>query len=477
MKKKVISISLLSALILSVGCGSKGAVTETTPTGETETTAAQVEEYQFARFDGYEFRVLNADDIYSMHAKIDPGETNGDSLNDAEYERCRTLEDKMGIKFVETNFGVDNDVINEATKVVLAGDDTFDVMYIPARNLNSLSSEGYLNNLLDLKGLQLDREWWLDAYNAPSTIGGKLWSAASYSQLMIVDSVWSVYYNETIGEKLGLETPYNIVKEGKWTLDTIGTYMKAAATLNGDDSFDWNADGNCIYGIAVDHPQHLVTCAGERTIESVDGKLIFTAGSNRYYDVVSKIVSVFTENDGSVQYKHLAVGDDDPGHYIYTFEHERSLMMIGEIAKTNRMRSKDYSFGLLPMPKFDEAQENYIAKPFYGTPCLSIPITSPDPEKVAEISDALAYMSYTKVWNVFRKVTLEQKNLRNEDSIEMLDIIINSIVPDLPSIYGVGQDLEVAVKNVMMEGSDSVASVVASYENAIKTKLEEINSK
>ena len=27
-------------------------------------------------------------------------------------------------------------------------------------------------------------------------------------------------------------------------------------------------------------------------------------------------------------------------------------------AKTNRMRDKDYSFGVLPMPKYDEAQEN-----------------------------------------------------------------------------------------------------------------------
>ncbi|MFQ9149534.1 MAG: hypothetical protein ACLR5G_15305 [Eubacteriales bacterium] len=83
---------------------------------------------------------------------------------------------------------------------------------------------------------------------------------------MIIDSVWSVYYNETIGEKLGLDLPYQLVRDGKWTLDAIGTYMKSAASLNGDDSFTWNTDGHCVYGIAIDHPQHIVTCAGERTI-------------------------------------------------------------------------------------------------------------------------------------------------------------------------------------------------------------------
>lgn len=124
------------------------------------------------------------------------------------------------------------------------------MIFVPARNLNTLSSEGYLNNLLDLGGLKLDREWWLSSYNDPSVVNGKLWSAASYAQLMIIDSVWSVYYNETIGEKLGLDLPYQLVRDGKWTLDAIGTYMKSAASLNGDDSFTWNTDGHCVYGIA-----------------------------------------------------------------------------------------------------------------------------------------------------------------------------------------------------------------------------------
>lgn len=476
MKKRLLSLALLLALILPTACGETDGETKTNDTTDSQTTSAPVdEEYVFPRWDGKEFRVLNADDIYSMHAKIDPGVSNGDMLNDAEYNRCRALEDKTGVKFVETNKGVDDEVIAEAQKAILAGDDTYDVIFVPACHLNTLFSEGYLNNLLDLDVLKLDREWWLSSYNDPSVVNGKLWSAASYAQLMIIDSVWSVYYNETIGEKLGLDLPYQLVRDGKWTLDAIGTYMKSAASLNGDDSFTWNTDGYCVYGIAIDHPQHIVTCAGERTIESKDGKLVFTAGTSRYYSVISKIVNVFTENDGAAQYKRASVGDDDPGHYVYTFEHERSLMMIAEVSKTNRMRDKDYSFGLLPLPKYDENQENYIGKPFYGTPCLSIPVTVSDPGKVAEISDALAYLSYKDVWGVFRKVTLEQKNLRNEDSIEMLDILINSIVPDLPTIYNVGSDLEVAVKNVMMDGSDSVASVVASYEDAIKTKLDELN--
>ena len=252
--------------------------------------------------------------------------------------------------------------------------------------------------------------------------------------------------------------------------------MKAAASLNGDDSFAWNADGHSVYGIAMSIPDHIVTGAGERIIESEDGKLVFTSGTERYYNVVSKIANIFTQNNGLVFYKQSGYpSDDQPGHNVYTFEHERALMMLAEVAKTNRMRDKDYSFGLLPLPKYDENQENYIGKPFYGTPCLSIPVTVSEPDKVAEISDALAYLSYKDVWGVFRSVTLEQKNLRNDDSIEMLDILINSIVPDLTMIYGVGSEFEVAVRKAIMNGSDSVASIVASNESTIKTQLDKLN--
>ena len=478
---RFMSALLLAALLLSaVGCGNDSGPTgnsgsEDSSADNSETSTETAKSYEYADMGGREFRVLNAADIYSMHANIDRETTNGDMLNDAEYNRCRLLEEKMNIVFNETNQGVDNEVADTANRVLMAGEDAYDVIFMPARNLYSFLENGSLFNLLDFDELQLDEPWWLSNYNDPSILNGSLYAAASYSQLMIIDSVWSVYYNESIGENLGLDTPYSIVKDGNWTLDTMKTYLKAAANLNGDDSFSWNDSGSAIYGIALDHSQHILTCAGERIIESENGQLVFTAGTDRFYDVVSKITQVFTEDDGCAQYKHIPCGDDDPGHYIYTFEHERSLMMVAEVCKTNRMRDKNYSFGILPMPKYDEEQENYIGKPFYGTPCLTIPVTVKDPENVAAIADALAYLSYETVWPVFRKVTLEQKNLRNEESIEMLDIIINSIVPDLTTIYGVGSDFEIKIKDLVTAGDDSVSSVVASYKDKIQTELDKIN--
>ena len=90
-------VSLLLAAFLAVSslasCGdTSDQGGETTPSGDT-TSAEVKEEYTFSKaYDGQEIRVLNCDDIFSMHARVDTQETTGDALNDAQYNAVRKLE-------------------------------------------------------------------------------------------------------------------------------------------------------------------------------------------------------------------------------------------------------------------------------------------------------------------------------------------------------------------------------------------------
>ena len=51
---------------------------------------------------------------------------------------------------------------------------------------------------------------------------------------------------------------------------------------------------------------------------------------------------------------------------------------------------------------------------------MCIPVTNPDISEAALIMDAFSYMTYKDVLPVYYDVSLSQKGLRNEDSIEML---------------------------------------------------------
>jgi len=108
---------------------------------------------------------------------------------------------------------------------------------------------------------------------------------------------------------------------------------------------------------------------------------------------------------------------------------------------------------------------------------VSIPITSNNPTKAAKLSDALNYIFKEDVYPIFREVTLEQKNLRDEESIEMLDILVDSAVPNYSSIFSLDNSgFYSSLADQLRNGNGAVASTVAASEAALKAAVEKVNT-
>lgn len=468
-------MSLILALVLSaytVSCGSYGTETKVTTESDTSvTTAAPVPEYEFRRdWEGDTIAFLNYDNPFSMNAKITTDSENGDILNDAKYKRMVKLEEKMGVKLEETSVA-HGEYLNFARNTLTAGEDTYDLLYVNEHDLNPLSSEGYLLNLMELENLNLDEDWWLHELNALAAIGGTLYCAEGYSNLLAVDTINILLFNEDIAEKISLDAPYSLVKEEKWTLDKFGEYLKAGAALNlgadiPDDDNIWNYDqpGN---GAAC---LSLLVGAGESSFAIKDGKVTLTAGSEHFYNACDKIASLMTQNQ-PYMYSKIRYGVSE------RFKRNQALFSYGEIVTTQQLRSEDFTFGVLPSPKYDESQERYYCRKSWTTAGVTVPVTAEAPEKSAAFADALSYLSRDIVWSVYRGLVLEQKNLRNDESIEMLDIILRSSVPSLDSIYNIGSDMIWEIYDKLIRGENDISSVIASNKASIEAALEELNTK
>ena len=251
---------LLAALTVTplVGCaqesGTGNAAAGASESEQTDTTAPQEYEYPYPEegFGGEEFNILNTSDMWTMHSIIDREEATGDALDDAIYNRNTLIEDKLGIEIVETL--TDNDylygtLLNQARNSILSGSDEYDVMYIPTHVSSGMVSEGSFINLLDVESIQLDKDWWYQKYNDAITINGGLFGAFGGSNIMIQDAVRVLAFNQDMLEDLKLDAPYDLVREGKWTLDELNKYMTAGAQLNGADSAVWNKDAKTVYGL------------------------------------------------------------------------------------------------------------------------------------------------------------------------------------------------------------------------------------
>lgn len=482
MNDKRISLFLTAlfavSAILSCGCASTQS-DDTTASGEA-TSADAKPEYAFSKdYDGQDIRVLNCDDIFSMHARIDTQETNGESLNDAQYDAVRKLEDNMGIKWVETNVHLQNELPQLTSQLILSGDDEYEIIYQSnSQNYYKFASQGYFYNLLDYSEAQLDKPWWLDNFNSLMTVNGKLYAGLGYSHLCCVDAIGMLYFNQDMAESLKLDMPYDLVRNGTWTIDVLNTYCKAAANLNGDEKFEWKDDGKCVWGISAPSNvgENWLHYFGEDVIKSQNNKVILNAGtSDRFMTACEKIAATIGATDGSIYLGNFS-GDNNPGSYINCFEVQRALFGCSEVAKANRMRNLDFMFGALPYPKLDEKQERYYGNISFPASGVAIPVTCKDPVRSAVVGDAINYIFYKDVWGVFSEVTLKAKNLRNDDSIEMLGIILESAAPSLGIVYSIGTDYTNDLSAKLRAGDTAVASLLASYKDAIETQLEEVNN-
>ena len=81
-----------------------------------------------------------------------------------------------------------------------------------------------------------------------------------------------------------------------------------------------------------------------------------------------------------------------------------------------------------------------------------IPHTNSNPDFTGAVIDALAYLSARDTTPVLFDISMSQKRLRNEESIEMLQIIKNSGSFDVGSAYGWTTDFYNSIKSTLGMG-------------------------
>lgn len=128
----------------------------------------------------------------------------------------------------------------------------------------------------------------------------------------------------------------------------------------------------------------------------------------------------------------------------------------------------------LYLPKADEAQANYTTNLVDCVFCLAIPTTNTKVEQTATITEVLAHDSQEKVIPLYYDTVVEHKGLRNEDSIEMLDIMRQTRDVDIAIMFGWYTTSQRSnINSKLFNGDNQIASTIASNKSAIETNIAE----
>ncbi|MBQ8641004.1 MAG: hypothetical protein IJ480_02200 [Clostridia bacterium] len=155
------------------------------------------------------------------------------------------------------------------------------------------------------------------------------------------------------------------------------------------------------------------------------------------------------------------------------YQEDKSLFYYGELHAVATMRSMESPFGVLPMPKFDQEQEDYHhgVNPYVAA-VYSIPKTNTDTVMTGHVMDALGAASKNLLTPAYYDITLRGKVSRDEESAASLDIVISTIKYDLGLLgdWGIG-----SVLNTMAnEYNTDLASKIQEIEQSVAAKVDKM---
>ena len=478
-KNKRISLLIFSALFICLiisACSNDGSQTEIPSVNDgisdfaEDVTDVAEEEYIYPDLDGggVDFTFLSPSTTWFYYTDIVHEQMSGEVLDDAIYNRNRLIESKFNIeiKAVERDIG---NITGELRKIVAAGDDSYDAAFCPAfygGTLGALITENVLHNIYDISTMNLDKDWYNQTMLKEAAIGkgNQIYYVGCDIDIMTVQCVVFIFFNQDMMSSLGLELPYKAVREGKWTFDLFYQYMKDGTNLNGADSFKWDLNGPATYGF-VAHDNCAVALfegSSERFVTAdSEGMPRLAIEGERFINVLEKMQDMLALSPEG----YFMHANNDPAtgfHFEPIFKNGRALMITGELKAADVFKDMESTFGIAPMPKFDENQENYFCQLHFGTPVLVIPNTNTNIEFTGAVLDAMAYVSAKDVTPVLFDVSVSQKRLRNEESIEMLQLIKNSGSFDVGSAYGWTTDFYNSIKSSL--GTGKVFNAVSSVE-------------
>lgn len=476
MKQKRIFCALLAGLMLMASCGSTGSGTTgdngTTAGGDTTSTETAApgliskltpELKEELGLDGYEFNVFlrAAESTWSLK-DIVAEEENGETLNDAVFKRNVWLEENYGFKLT-VGYSADASA-SELTTYILAADDSYDAYFPMGRTAGTAASQGLLQDLKQVKYIDLDNDCWNHMFADSLEIDGRLFYATGAITTNSYDAVRLFMFNKTLLSKYQLEDPYKLVREGKWTFDKMNEMAtKASADLNGDAQMTVDDQ----YGLGWQNSvgaQPFFFGAGEKVSKiDKDGLPEFSLESERFTDIYNKVRDTVANHD--VYYS----GTDED--VLKMFYEERSLFFTEVLNCAKKLRPYEVDFGLLPLAKWTEEQEDYIQ--YVDAWCLSpvvIAKNNTNMDRTGFIVQAIAEASKDYLVQPYYETVLNGKVLRDEESSEMLDIVVNNFVLDNCDMYSWGNILT-ALRDGIANGSD-LSSIIAANKSSIEAAID-----
>ncbi len=344
-------------------------------------------------------------------------EESSDPMDAALYNRQRTIEEAIGVKisyymypdYFKLKDAIDQDVNMGATNIDMALIHCID-------SVAAFTSGGYLYPFEELPYIDVNAPWW----NKEQTDGLRLGQMTYFGvNDFMIPCPYVIFFNKEMVEDMGMDDPYRLVLDQKWTLDIFEEMARAATQdLNTDGAFTYDFDA---YGIAAhddsDHCSFITAADQPFTEKDEDGAITLAFNTEKTVDIFERFADMASADvfypDRMVQSTRL------------TLDSNRLLFYLAPISEAETMRDYDVEVGILPYPKYNEEQEDYKTLDWGGLMC--VPSVISNENLTGAVIELLAFESGKEVIPAYYDKVLDGQLAQDPQSVKMLDIIFDTI--------------------------------------------------
>ena len=379
----------------------------------------------------------------------------GDLIADTVFDRNHYVEAYLNVKlnFVDET-GTNHTFSTYKTKItnsLASGNEEFHIVANYAYFGASMAAEGSFTDYNtipeELNHIDTSKVWWNQSYVDQATINNRLYFLEGDITTTAIDRLEVMFYNETMTEEYFAGVDFlQLVYDYQWTYE----YFLDCLKVTGDGSTNggiWGAsmpqNSNSIDGFLAGLAVDIVTRNSRGGVE-------INFNTDRTQSIAEALRDLYHNN--------AAVNNSGPET---AFETGTSMFYLGLMsrARTN-FRNVSFDYGMLPMPLWNEDQNEYRVTPHDEYSILGIPSNVTESmEAVTAVLEVMAAESYKSL-----RPTILEESYKNRDLVtgpkgRMFDFIIDNAYFDFGYIYShsIGNPVHILRNYVYYENpSDSL---------------------
>jgi hypothetical protein len=355
-------------------------------------------------------------------------------------ERNDMVEERLGVKIKEIR--TDN-MINDL-RTAAAASTPFDIAMPYMTSAGPLIQENLFYDLYEFSDIiNFDAPYWDQNAEESLSMGNKLYLATGDFSVLTMDVTHCMLFNKKIVDDNGLENPYDLVKDNKWTLDKMLSMAKAVtADTDGQPGITFKDTVGLF--INQNYANSLFIGSGESFVKkNAEGVPELTLRTVKSVDVVDKIFDIFSDANVLVDERFNTDAINAGYTNCYWAARDalgtnRALFVTISLSDIHNMAqyADTCDFGLLITPMYSDTQDRYYSyiSIIFATGCV-IPVSNEEPEIAALALEAIAAASTSTVKTNYYERIIKLQKMQDEESEKMLDLIFNTRVYDIGALY------------------------------------------